>query len=140
MDLNHGFRGGQPLFESLVLLAQPRQLPLIGRARGPAPSAWGQGVENPLLALPSPGRQMGRIQPLSPQEGAQLAVRPGRIGLGQHAQLVAHRKLPSTGSLHPLRNFRVRDHRAHYRREISRFSYPILGHHALSAFSAFVTN
>src|SRR5215207_8775533 len=35
LDLDHGFGRHQPLAQPLVLLPQPRQLPLLGRARWP---------------------------------------------------------------------------------------------------------
>jgi len=56
LDLDDGFGGGQPLAQPLVLVAQPRQFPLLGRARRPTAPAGCQRVEDPFFPLPPPGR------------------------------------------------------------------------------------
>ena len=136
LDLDHGFGCHKPLAQPLVLLPQPRQLPLLGRARWPTTPPGTQRVEDPFLALPTPRRQVRRIQPFPTQQGTDLARRPGRIGLAQDPQLVPHRELPPTRTLQPLGYFGVRS--THLARRSSHFlpvDGAVLRRHGLSSFS-----
>src|SRR5207249_2004796 len=76
LNLDHGLGRHQSLAKPLVLLTQPRQLPLLRRTgRATAPTRT-QGVENPFLALPPPRRQMRRVQPFPTEQATDLTRRP----------------------------------------------------------------
>ena len=54
-----------------------------------APALFGrQGIEFALLLLAPPGREMGRIQPLAAQQGADRAIVAASLGLGYYRALV----------------------------------------------------
>jgi hypothetical protein len=108
LDLDDGFGGHQPLAQPLVLLPEPRQFPLLGRVRRPTTPTRAQRIQDPFLALPSPRRQVRRVQPFPSEQGPDLARRPGRVRLAQDPQLVPHRELPTARSLQPLGDFGVR--------------------------------
>jgi hypothetical protein len=65
-----------------------------------------QGIEFPLLLLAAPGCQVGRIQPLAAEQGADGAVVAARLGLRHYRTLVLGSELPALGLL---RNLRVGD-------------------------------
>ena len=72
-----------------------------------APALFGhQGIEFALLLLMPPGREMGRIQPLSTQQRADGAVVAAGLGLGHYRPFVLGSELATLGFL---RNLRVGD-------------------------------
>jgi hypothetical protein len=140
LNFDDGFGSGEPLTQPLVLLAQSHQFALLGGVRRATPPAGGEGVEDAFLTLPAPGRQMRGVQPFPPQEGADFARRPGRIGLGQDPQLVPDGELPPPCALKLLRHLGVRHHRDRPGRRVAGFEGIVLRHQGLRAFSTLVTN
>src|SRR5215207_6804908 len=136
LDLDHGFGRHQPLAQPLVLLPQPRQFPLLGRARWPTTPPRTQRVQDPLLPLPTPRRQMRRVQPLPTEQRTDLTRRPGRIGVAQHPQLVPDRELPPTRSLQSLRYLGFRPtHPVGRDRQVLAIDGAVLRRHGLRSFS-----
>jgi hypothetical protein len=69
---------------------------------GPSPSGR-KGLKRSLLRLTPPGRQMGRIQPLPPQERPQLTGLAARLRFLENPKLVGPWKPPPNRSLHHFR-------------------------------------
>src|SRR5436305_4969323 len=83
---------------------------------------------------------MRGVQSFPPQQGADLARRPGHIGLGQDPQLVPDGELASPRTLESLWHLGVRHHRDRHGRRVSGFEGTVLRQHGFRAFSTLVTN
>ena len=104
LNVDDGFGRSQLLGESLILLAQPRQLLLAGCPGRPSTPLGGEGGEQTAVSLLTPMRQMGGIEAFSAQQRPEL---PGLAGvrLPQDAYFVGRRELPTPGVLD---DFRIR--------------------------------
>lgn len=97
MDVDDGLGLHQALAQALALALQDGNalgLRVRDRRLGTAFSR-GQSRQDARLALLAPGGQVRRIQPLTAQQGAQLARCTG-IGLGQDPLLVGGREAAAT--------------------------------------------
>src|SRR3954471_24583319 len=85
--------GASPQLRDLAIAA-------IGRL---APARLGELLQRPVLAQLTPRRQMRRVQPLPPQQLADLPRPRARLGLLEDLQLVLSREPPALRPLDQLR-------------------------------------
>ena len=89
MNLDDDFGLAEPLGEALVLAAELLEFRIEGMVLGlGAALAGGEGLEDAGLAFAPPGDEMGGVQALAAQQGADGAGEAGVVGLLEDAELV----------------------------------------------------
>jgi len=81
-----------------VLASQLCDLLGLGRGRLRSAAATGERRERSLAALGAPLREVARVEPLSPQDGADLAGRTAGIDLLEDAELVLGAEVTPRGA------------------------------------------
>ena len=117
MDLDNGLGLLQANSQALILAPQPGVLFRLRIHLG-STLLWSQRSKHTALALQAPLVQMRRVEPLAPQQGADLATTSAGIGLGQDAQLVLGAESAALGLRY---DFRVSLHRRRSGRSVLRY-------------------